>query len=91
MSAIKRPNSTYSNDASTGPSPDRLSQRHYGLERPKGLWQRARSGLCTPHDGLLNRYVNVDLNDEDVRVLDGLDTAVSERDTLVTLPTMAGG
>jgi hypothetical protein len=48
-SAIKRPNSTYSNDASTGPSPDRLSQRHYGLERPKGLWQRARSSLCTPH------------------------------------------
>ncbi len=42
-------------------------------------------------DGQLNRYVNVDLNDEDVRVLDGLDTAVSERDTLVILPTMAGG
>ena len=27
-------------------------------------------------DGELNRYVNVYLNDEDVRVLDGLDTAV---------------
>ena len=26
-------------------------------------------------DGSLNRYVNVYLNDEDVRVLDGLDTA----------------
>ena len=42
-------------------------------------------------DGDLNRYVNVYLNDEDVRVLDGLDTAVSERDTLVILPAMAGG
>ena len=42
-------------------------------------------------DGELNRYVNVYLNDEDVRVLDGLDTAVSERDTLVILPAMAGG
>ncbi len=42
-------------------------------------------------DGGLNRYVNVYLNDEDVRVLDGLDTAVKEGDTLVILPAMAGG
>ena len=42
-------------------------------------------------DGSLNRYVNVYLNDEDVRVLDGLDTAVEPEDTLVILPAMAGG
>ncbi|HYM53841.1 MAG TPA: ubiquitin-like small modifier protein 1, partial [Solirubrobacteraceae bacterium] len=42
-------------------------------------------------DGQLNRYVNVYLNDEDVRVLDGLDTAVGDGDTLVILPAMAGG
>jgi molybdopterin synthase sulfur carrier subunit len=42
-------------------------------------------------EGELNRYVNVYLNDEDVRVLDGLDTAVGEGDTLVILPAMAGG
>ena len=42
-------------------------------------------------DGGLNRYVNVYLNDEDVRVLDGLDTTVGEDDTLVILPAMAGG
>ena len=42
-------------------------------------------------DGELNRYVNVYLNDEDVRVLDGLDTAVGSSDTLVILPAMAGG
>jgi len=42
-------------------------------------------------DGVLNRYVNVYLNDEDVRVLDGLDTSVGEADTLVILPAMAGG
>jgi molybdopterin synthase sulfur carrier subunit len=42
-------------------------------------------------DGQLNRYVNVYLNDEDVRVLGGLDTAVGESDTLVILPAMAGG
>jgi MoaD family protein len=42
-------------------------------------------------DGTLNRYVNVYLNDEDVRVLDGLETPVAESDTLVILPAMAGG
>jgi sulfur-carrier protein len=42
-------------------------------------------------DGELNRYVNVYLNDEDVRVLDGLETAVGDGDVLVILPAMAGG
>jgi sulfur-carrier protein len=42
-------------------------------------------------EGELNRYVNVYLNDEDVRVLEGLDTRVGEGDTLVILPAMAGG
>ncbi len=42
-------------------------------------------------DGELNRYVNVYLNDEDVRVLDGLETSVGTGDTLVILPAMAGG
>ena len=42
-------------------------------------------------EGELNRYVNVYLNDEDVRVLDGLGTAVTDGDTLVILPAMAGG
>ena len=39
----------------------------------------------------LNRYVNVYLNDEDVRVLDGLETAIDDGDTVVILPAMAGG
>ena len=42
-------------------------------------------------DGQLNRYVNVYLNDEDVRVLQGLETPVGATDTLVILPAMAGG
>jgi MoaD family protein len=42
-------------------------------------------------EGQLNRYVNVYLNDEDVRVLDGLGTSVGEGDTIVILPAMAGG
>ncbi|MDQ3724961.1 MAG: MoaD family protein [Actinomycetota bacterium] len=42
-------------------------------------------------DGELNRYVNVYLNDEDVRVLQGLETAVKDGDTVHILPAMAGG
>jgi len=42
-------------------------------------------------DGDLNRYVNVYLNDEDVRVLKGLETGVADGDTVVILPAMAGG
>jgi MoaD family protein len=42
-------------------------------------------------EGDLNRYVNVYLNDEDVRVLQGLETSVADGDTVVILPAMAGG
>ena len=42
-------------------------------------------------DGSINRFVNVFLNDTDVRHLDGLATAVTERDSVVLLPAMAGG
>jgi molybdopterin converting factor small subunit len=48
-------------------------------------------GQLFADDGALNRYVNVYLNDEDVRVLDGLATSVAESDTVVILPAMAGG
>src|SRR5262249_34852347 len=46
-----------------------------------------RSQLFGP-EGDLNRYVNVYVNDEDVRVLDGLQTPVGATDTLVILPAM---
>jgi [CysO sulfur-carrier protein]-thiocarboxylate-dependent cysteine synthase len=36
-------------------------------------------------------FVNVYLGGEDVRTLDGLDTAVTEGDTVILLPAMAGG
>jgi sulfur-carrier protein len=42
-------------------------------------------------EGELNRYVNVYVNDEDVRVQKGLDTGVGPSDTVVILPAMAGG
>jgi molybdopterin converting factor small subunit len=42
-------------------------------------------------DGRLNRFVNVYLNDEDVRYLRDLETPTGDRDTIVILPAMAGG
>jgi MoaD family protein len=57
-----------------------LTSQHPGTE-----------GQLFAEDGELNRYVNVYLNDEDVRVLDGLGTSVAEGDTVVILPAMAGG
>ena len=48
-------------------------------------------GQLFSDDGGLNRYVNVYLNDEDVRVLEGLETGVGPTDVIVILPAMAGG
>ena len=39
----------------------------------------------------LRRFVNIYLNDEDVRFLDGIETAVSDGDTVTVLPAVAGG
>ena len=56
--------------------------------------------LDAEHDGLrdrlvdgenLRRFVNVYLNDEDVRFLGGLETPVSDGDTVTVLPAVAGG
>jgi len=59
----------------------------FGLvERYPGLSRQVLDG-----EGDLNRFVNVFLNDTDVRHLAGLDTPVDARDSLVLLPAMAGG
>jgi molybdopterin converting factor small subunit len=59
---------------------------HALLERHPGLG----SQLLTP-DGELNRFVNVYVNGQDVRYLDGLATPVEARDEVRLLPAMAGG
>jgi molybdopterin synthase sulfur carrier subunit len=57
-----------------------LDTRHGGL--------RAR---LVGDDGSLNRFVNVYLNDEDVRFLGGIETPVSDGDVVTILPAVAGG
>jgi molybdopterin synthase sulfur carrier subunit len=42
-------------------------------------------------DGDLRRFVNVYVNDEDVRFSGGLDAATSDGDVVVVLPAVAGG
>jgi sulfur-carrier protein len=42
-------------------------------------------------DQELSRYINVYVNDQDVRYLQGLKTPVGANDTVTLLPAMAGG
>ncbi|MEX0781993.1 MAG: MoaD family protein [Dehalococcoidia bacterium] len=42
-------------------------------------------------DGKLHRFVNVYLNDEDIRYTGGVDTALKPGDVLDILPALAGG
>ena len=58
---------------------DDLESRHAGL--------RAR----LIDDRGLRRFVNVYLNDEDVRFLGGLETSVKDGDNVTVLPAVAGG
>jgi sulfur-carrier protein len=41
--------------------------------------------------GAVRRYVNVFLNDEDIRALQHLDTPVKDADRITLIPAMAGG
>jgi molybdopterin synthase sulfur carrier subunit len=60
------------------------------LQSLAGRYPDTRDQLFSS-EGELNRYVNVYVNDEDVRVQDGLQTPVKPGDTVVILPAMAGG
>ncbi len=42
-------------------------------------------------DGGMHKFVNVFLNDDDIRYLDRLDTKVSDGDEIAILPAVAGG
>ena len=42
-------------------------------------------------DGSLHQFVNVYLNDEDIRYIEKLDTKATEGDTVSLLPSVAGG
>ncbi len=65
---------------------DTLAELFADLEtRHSGIEARIVDG------GQLRRFVNVYLNDEDVRFLDGINTKLSDGDNVTILPAVAGG
>jgi molybdopterin converting factor small subunit len=63
-----------------------LESNHPGIK--DRLVEKADAG---DGPGDLRRFVNVYVNDEDVRFTGGLDTTVSDGDQVVVLPAVAGG
>jgi sulfur-carrier protein len=57
-----------------------LEARHPGL-----------SGKLVDDDGQLHRFINLYVNDEDVRFLGGLETPLEDGDVVSILPAVAGG
>ena len=49
------------------------------------------SGQVVTEDGALHKFVNVYVNDDDIRYLDKLDTKLSGDETISILPAVAGG
>lgn len=58
---------------------DDLESRHSGI----------KNRLIT--DGALHRFVNIYVDDEDVRFAGGLDAPVKDNSTVTILPAVAGG
>ena len=57
-----------------------LEQKHPGVR-----------GAVVADGGELHRFINMYLNDEDIRFLGSLETPVSDGDVLSILPAVAGG
>ena len=49
------------------------------------------AGQLVTEEGALHRFVNVYVNDDDVRYLERLDTKVADDDVVTILPAVAGG
>lgn len=60
------------------------------LENMNGQYPGFREQIITT-DGSLHRFVNIYINDEDIRFLQSLETPVSEGDVVSILPALAGG
>ena len=62
-----------------------VSFRAVDAEYP-GVAERILDG-----DGNPKRFINIFVNDDEIRTLQGLETPVSERDKISIVPAMAGG
>jgi len=59
---------------------DDLDRNHSGI----------KARLCEA-DGKIRRFVNIYVNDEDIRFMDSLETPVGDGDELSIVPAIAGG
>ncbi|HSA51504.1 MAG TPA: MoaD/ThiS family protein [Yinghuangia sp.] len=59
---------------------DDLESRHAGIRN-----------RLVDESGDLRRFVNVYLNDEDIRFIDGISSTLDDGDTVTILPAVAGG
>jgi molybdopterin synthase sulfur carrier subunit len=60
------------------------------LENLEAQYPGLKSRLCD-ENGQIKRYVNVFINDEEIRTLQGSETPVADRDEVSIIPAMAGG
>jgi MoaD family protein len=60
------------------------------LQDLEGRYPGLTAGIVS-EDGGLHRFVNLYVNDEDVRYLGSLEAEVKEGDTVAILPAVAGG
>jgi molybdopterin synthase sulfur carrier subunit len=66
--------------ASVGQVIDNLEASHGGIKEK-----------LVDDDGAIRRFVNIYVNDEDIRFLDGADTEVKDGDSVTIVPAIAGG
>ena len=59
---------------------DNLEGQHAGIKE-----------RIVDEDGSIRRFVNIYVNEEDIRFLDGPDTALKEGDQVTIIPAIAGG
>ena len=60
------------------------------IENLERQYPGVKSRLCD-ESGQIKRYVNVFVNDEEIRALQGADTRLSDKDEISIVPAMAGG
>lgn len=60
------------------------------IESLEKNYQGIKERLCD-HDGRVRRFVNIYLNDEDIRFLDDLNTRIKDGDRISIVPAIAGG
>jgi sulfur-carrier protein len=60
------------------------------IEDIDGKYPGVRDRICEA-DGKVRRFVNIFVNEEDIRFLDNLQTPISENDEVSIIPAIAGG